>query len=69
MTNYEKIKQMSIDELAKAMPCPFELDIAVKTSFKGDCELGIGRDVSDFSCLACCKRYLESEATSEAKQE
>lgn len=62
MTIYEKIKQMSIEELASSMPCPFELDVAVKTSFKGDCEFGIGQDVSDFSCLTCCKRYLESEA-------
>ncbi len=46
LTNFEKIKAMSIDEMAKIIECPRS-----EVECKGD-----------ISCTACCKQWLESEA-------
>ena len=56
MTNYEKIKQMSVEEMARsAIPffqCPYD------TPYVG-CEMG---KKFDDDCIKCTKHWLESEA-------
>lgn len=55
MTNYEKIKNMSIDEMAQSnldfLGCPYGLYY--------DCEMD---KYFDSDCIACTKHWLESEA-------
>ena len=51
MTNYEKIKQMNIDEMANIMPCPCGTDYI-------DCE-GSGLPTD---CIKCTKDWLLKEA-------
>lgn len=51
MTNFEKIRQMSIDELAKIIICPHD-------EWDRNCPIKV-------NCITCCKQYLESEATDE----
>lgn len=46
MTNFEKIKNMSIDEMAQIVRCP------------GTDAKCMG---SSISCIDCCKQWLESE--------
>lgn len=53
MTNFEKIKQMSVEEIAKFLICPEEYDL----NFKG-CE-----GEYDRNCNECVKIWLEQEAT------
>ena len=50
MTNHEKIKQMSIEEMAECILDEFRIDCA-------DCECR--KDYCD--CRVCIKKYLESE--------
>lgn len=45
MTNFEKIKNMSIDEMAQIVQCPEDDE---------ECR-------NDISCIDCCKKWLESE--------
>lgn len=50
MTNYEKIKQMSVEEMANIMPCPYGSDYI-------DCEdSGFPTD-----CIKCTKTWLLKE--------
>lgn len=49
-TNFEKIKAMSIDELAVFYPCPYDFDYETE----GLCKKP--------DCIACTKQWLESEA-------
>lgn len=56
MTNYERIKQMSIDEMAYVLMCPNECDLAVIECYKVD-------DCCD--CISCVKKWLESEVETE----
>lgn len=55
MTNYEKIKNMSIDEMAQSdlgiFYCPYD------TPFY-DCEIG---KKFDDDCIKCTRHWLESE--------
>lgn len=46
MTNFEKIKQMDINELAFVIMCPYDND--------GSC-------LQKESCIDCCKKWLEKE--------
>lgn len=55
MTNFEKIKQMSIDEMALTLMCPAEYDFSFNKLSKCNGE-------SDKNCLKCTKHWLESEA-------
>lgn len=51
-TNLEKIKNMSIDELALFYPCPYSTDDEID-----------GTDCKKYGdCIACTKHWLESEA-------
>lgn len=55
MTNFEKIKQMSIDEMARSCSCPYDIS--------GDppyinCEIG---EKFKYNCIDCTKHWLESE--------
>ena len=56
MTNYEKIKAMTIEEMAQNMngffACPYD------TPYVG-CEMG---KKFDDDCIVCTKYWLESEA-------
>lgn len=50
MTNYERIKQMSIDEMAYSIMCPYDTDYI-------DCEdSGFPTD-----CIKCTKDWLLKE--------
>ena len=51
MTNYEKIKAMTVEEMAEHILDEFRIDCA-------DCECR--KDYCD--CRVCIKKYLESEA-------
>lgn len=56
MTNYEKIKSMSIEEMAQTdmggyLACPYD------TPYNG-CEMG---KKFDDDCIKCTKHWLESE--------
>ncbi len=59
MTNYEKIKSMSIDELAAFL-------LKVNLAYSEDCMMGISECKHlqvDSSCYLCFKEWLESKAT------
>ena len=45
MTNYEKVKQMSIDEMAYMLMCPYDED----------------RDTCFDNCTECTRQWLEKE--------
>ena len=55
MTNFEKIKQMSVEEMARSnipfFQCPYD------TPYNG-CEMG---KQFDDDCIKCTKHWLESE--------
>lgn len=51
MTNYEKIKQMSVEEMALLLMCPAEYDLSFK-----DCEGEYNKN-----CNGCVKEWLEQE--------
>lgn len=46
MTNYEKIKQMSVEEMAFMLMCPYDAD-------PDKC--------NKINCIKCTKQWLESE--------
>ena len=56
MTNFERIKQMSVEDMARStIPffcCPY------KTPFNG---CAMGKNFDD-DCIKCTKHWLESEA-------
>ena len=54
MTNFEKIKQMSVEELALMLMCPaeYDTDFNKKSKCKG----------SFSNCYNCTLNWLESEA-------
>lgn len=55
MTNYEMIKNMSIEEMAVTLMCPNEMGMA-----EIDC------DQSDqCNCCKCCLAWLQQEAQAE----
>ena len=49
MTNYERLKQMSIDEMAYTIMCPYDFDTDMCKEF--DC----------LGCIECTKQWLEME--------
>lgn len=55
MTNYEKIKNMSVDEMAES-PIPF-FSCPYDTPYMG-CDMG---KKFDDDCIKCTKQWLESE--------
>lgn len=61
MTNFEKIKQMSIDEMTRS--CMKFFDCPYGTSYAG-CPMEKRFNDSCFngSCIDCTKHWLESEA-------
>lgn len=64
MTNYEKIKQMSIDEMARScmdfFSCPYNIPGDPPYSYC-DCEIG---EKFNHNCINCTKHWLESEVGS-----
>lgn len=62
MTNFEKIKQMSIDEMARSsidfFSCPYNIPGDPPYSYC-DCEIG---EKFNHNCINCTKHWLESEA-------
>lgn len=49
MTNYEKIKQMSVKEMAFMLMCPYNTDPDICIC-------------NEINCIKCTKEWLESEA-------
>ena len=54
MTNYDRIKQMSIDEMAYMLMCPAEYDLDF--NIKEKCQGEMNRN-----CYKCTLKWLESE--------
>ena len=54
MTNYERIKAMSVEEMALAIMCPAEYDLNFNR--KSDCNGEMNRN-----CLKCTTEWLQSE--------
>lgn len=54
MTHYEKIKSMSIEEMAIFIPCPYEYIDNIPYFSSMEC-------IEVISCKECCKQWLESE--------
>ena len=52
MTNYEKIKQMSIEEIAELFPCPYQYILNEEECIHG---------WHEYDCIKCTKQWLESE--------
>lgn len=50
-TNFDRLKDASIDEMAVIYPCPYERD----SVYDGSC--------ADKDCIECTKQWLESEVT------
>ena len=55
MTNFERIKSMSVDKLAEIIMCPAEYDLDFNRA--EDCYGDMSKN-----CIECCKKWLESEA-------
>lgn len=55
MTNYERIKQMSVGEMANALMCPAEYDLDFNKNEK--CQGEMNRN-----CYKCTLKWLISEA-------
>ena len=53
MTNYDRIKSMSIEEMAVSLMCPADIDETFKKP----------KDCSCRNCSACTLEWLESEVT------
>ena len=53
MTNYERIKSMSVEEMAEEMPCPYLNDS------HGECKYGL--HTQELTCKECAKQWLERE--------
>lgn len=67
MTNYEHIKNMSVERLAHLSVCPNEAGLA-----KIPCDLFPGAElidvddlVADIICYECCLNWLQSECEAE----
>lgn len=54
MTNYERIKNMSVEEMAVAIPCPLDIDGFFTRPEK--CMCG-----EEYDCVECTKIWLNSE--------
>lgn len=59
MTNYERIKNMSVEEMAEILMCPVEMD----NNFKPPTNCGKYSNAieTDCDCYKCCEQWLESE--------
>lgn len=53
MNNYEKIKNMSIEEMAEFLD---------KGNFTKHCNSISGYDCGKQTCIMCCEKYLQQEA-------
>lgn len=54
MTNFEKIKNMSVEEMAMALACPAEYDVEFNRNQKCNGEM-------NRNCFKCALEWLESE--------
>lgn len=54
MTNYEKIRAMSVEEMARLLMCPAEYDLNFNRT--ADCHADMSRD-----CNECTRNWLNSE--------
>ncbi len=60
MKNFEKIKEMSIEELALVMGCPADIDDDFE--YPPGCAVWHPDTTSPVSCCSCIKSWLEQEA-------
>lgn len=60
MTNFEKIKAMSVEEMAEYMADMFDCDLCSEDKRLGDCLL-TKTERCDEQCAKHCKEYLERE--------
>lgn len=61
MKNFEKVRQMSIEELAFAMGCPVDIDDDFE--YPSGCQIEHPGTTNPISCINCTKTWLEAEAT------
>lgn len=59
LTNYERIKNMSVEEMAAIIMCPAEMDCCFETP--KTCAKYSNAIEIDCDCCKCCEKYLESE--------
>lgn len=65
-TNFDRIKNMSVEEIAEAIHRNDDLDVAVpycKCFPECDAMMDVGEAIPKSLCVNCIKRWLESEAT------
>lgn len=55
MTNFERIKNMTVEEMAKVIPCPY-----IKEAYD---ECKYGWHEKEETCEDCIKHWLESEVS------
>lgn len=63
MTNYERIKAMSIKDMAAIIMCPTEMDYYFEPP-TSCAEYSNGIE-TDCDCCKCCEKYLENEVEGE----
>lgn len=63
MNYYEKIKDMTIEEMAKVIECPDDIDekYDTKKSCKDEYNKGEHEKMSEI-CFNCCLEFLKSES-------
>lgn len=59
MTNYDRIKAMSVDEMAAIIMYPAEMDYCFTPPT--NCAKYSNAIETDCVCCKCCEKYLESE--------
>ena len=59
MKNFEKIKEMSVEELAFAMGCPADTDD--NFDYPSGCVVMHPDTTNPISCIGCIKEWLEQE--------
>ena len=59
MTNYERIKNMSVEEMVEILMCPVEMDCNFKPPT--NCAKYSNAIEADCNCCKCCEQWLESE--------
>lgn len=63
MTNFEKIKQMSVEELAELLSFSFDCSECSESQELNECPLvRIRLHECDRDCITHCKEWLENEA-------
>ena len=61
MTNYDRIKAMSVKEMSEIIMCPVEIDCCFNPPT--NCAKYCNAIEDDCDCCKCCEKYLEQEVS------